>query len=105
MQTSSAGKKQRLKTNLHDAATKALPRRRFISACIQWQQGNYEQALATLRPLADDLKLTSVYNTLGAIAVQASRAEKEESMPKAAALLTEGLGLFKKGRRISSGRD
>jgi hypothetical protein len=29
--------------------------------------------LAVLQPLADDLKLTSVYNMLGAIAVQASR--------------------------------
>jgi tetratricopeptide (TPR) repeat protein len=51
--------------------------------------------LAVLRPLAEDLKLTSVYNTLGAIAVQASRAEKKNDA-KAAALLIEGLDLLKK---------
>jgi tetratricopeptide (TPR) repeat protein len=67
----------------------------FYIGLIRWQQGNYEQALATLRPMADDLKLTSVYNTLGAIAVQASRAEKKNDA-KAAALLTEGLDYLKK---------
>ncbi|MDQ3089018.1 MAG: tetratricopeptide repeat protein, partial [Acidobacteriota bacterium] len=41
----------------------------FYTGLIQWQQNNYEQALAVLRPLAEDLKLTSVYNTIGAIAV------------------------------------
>lgn len=67
----------------------------FYIGLIRWQQSNYEQALAVLRPLAEDLKLTSVYNTLGAIAVQASRAEKKNDA-KAAALLTEGLELLKK---------
>ena len=47
----------------------------FYIGVILWQQGNYESALATLRPLTEDLKLTTVYNALGAIAVQASRAE------------------------------
>ncbi|MGD9587920.1 MAG: tetratricopeptide repeat protein [Pyrinomonadaceae bacterium] len=67
----------------------------FYIGLIRWHQGNYEQALAVLRPLADDLKLTSVYNTLGAIAVQASRAEKKNET-RAAALLNEGLGLLAK---------
>ena len=67
----------------------------FYIGLIQWQQGNFESALATLRPLADDLKLTSVYNALGAIAVAASRSEKKNPA-KAAALLTEGIGLLKK---------
>jgi tetratricopeptide (TPR) repeat protein len=67
----------------------------FYIGLLRWQQGNYEQALATLRPLADDLKLTSVYNTLGAIAVQASRAEKKNDA-KSAALLTEGSEFLKK---------
>lgn len=67
----------------------------FYTGLIQWQQNNYEQALAVLRPLAEDLKLTSVYNTIGAIAVQASRAEKK-NQGKSAALLTEGLELLKK---------
>ena len=67
----------------------------FYIGLIQWQQGNYEPALAVLRPLAEDLKLTSVYNALGAIAVQASRAEKK-NQAKAAALLTEGQELLKK---------
>ena len=67
----------------------------FYTGLIQWQQENYEQALAVLRPLADDLKLTSVYNTLGAIAVQASRAEKKNE-GKSAALLNEGIEYLKK---------
>lgn len=67
----------------------------FYIGLIQWQQENYEQALSVLRPLAEDLKLTSVYNTLGAIAVQASRAEKKNEA-KSAALLNEGLELLKK---------
>src|SRR3982751_4448632 len=67
----------------------------FYIGLIQWQQGNYEPALAVLRPLAEDLKLTSVYNALGAIAVQASRAEKK-NQAKPAALLTEGQELLKK---------
>lgn len=67
----------------------------FYTGLIQWQQNNYEQALAVLRPLAEDLKLTSVYNTIGAIAVQASRAEKK-NQGNSAKLLSEGLELLKK---------
>lgn len=67
----------------------------FYTGLIQWQQNNYEQALAVLRPLAEDLKLTSVYNTLGAIAVQASLAEKKNK-GKSEALLKEGLETLKK---------
>ncbi|MEP6789274.1 MAG: tetratricopeptide repeat protein, partial [Acidobacteriota bacterium] len=67
----------------------------FYIGVIFWQQGNFESALATLRPLTEDLKLTTVYNVLGAIAVQASRAEKK-SPEKAAALLGEGTDLLKK---------
>lgn len=67
----------------------------FYTGLIQWKQKNYEQALAVLRPLADDLKLTSVYNTLGAIAVQASRAETKDK-GKSDALVAEGLGYLKK---------
>jgi len=72
----------------------------FYIGLIKWQQGNYEQALGVLRPLAEDLKLTSVYNSLGAIAVQASRAEKKNE-GKSAALLTEGLDLLKKAAESS----
>lgn len=71
----------------------------FYIGLIRWEQNNYEQALAVLRPLADDLKLTSVYNSLGSIAVQASRSEKNES--KAAALMKEGLDLLKKANESS----
>ncbi len=67
----------------------------FYIGVILWQQGNYESALATLRPLTEDLKLTTVYNALGAIAVQAARAEKKNE-GKAAALLNEGTDLLKK---------
>jgi tetratricopeptide (TPR) repeat protein len=48
-----------------------------------------------LRPIAEDLELTSVYNTLGAIAVEASRAEKKNEA-RSAALLKEGTDLLKK---------
>ena len=72
----------------------------FYIGLIKWQQSNYEQALAVLRPLAEDLKLTSVYNTLGAIAVQASRAEKKNEA-KSAALLKEGIDLLKKAAESS----
>lgn len=66
----------------------------FYTGLIQWQQKNYEQALAVLRPLAEDLKLTSVYNTIGAIAVQASLAERKNK-GKSDALLQEGLSFLK----------
>ncbi|HEY8561669.1 MAG TPA: tetratricopeptide repeat protein [Pyrinomonadaceae bacterium] len=71
------------------------PEAAFYTGLIHWQQQNYEQALAVLRPLAEDLKLTSVYNTIGAIAVQASRAEKKNK-GNSAKLLTEGIELLKK---------
>ncbi|MGH9820929.1 MAG: tetratricopeptide repeat protein [Pyrinomonadaceae bacterium] len=67
----------------------------FYIGLIQWQQGNYEPALAVLRPLAEDLKLTSVYNALGAIAVQASRAEKKNAA-NSSSLLAEGIDFLKK---------
>lgn len=67
----------------------------FYTGIIYWQQKNYEQALAVLSPLAEDLKLTSVYNTLGAISVEASRAEKKNPA-KAAKLLTDGIEFLKK---------
>ena len=73
----------------------------FYTGLIHWQQENYEQALAVLRPLADDLKLTSVYNTLGAIAVQASRAEKKNK-GKSDALMQEGIEFLKKAAESSS---
>lgn len=73
----------------------------FYTGLIHWQQKNYEQALAVLRPLAEDLKLTNVFNTIGAIAVQASIDEKKNTS-KSAALLNEGLELLKKAAESSS---
>ena len=67
----------------------------FYTGLIQRQKKNYEQALAVLRPLAEDLKLTSVYNTLGAIAVEASLDEKKNK-GKSDALLNEGIEHLKK---------
>ncbi len=72
----------------------------FYTGLIQWQQNNYEQALAVLRPLAEDLKLISVYTTIGAIAVEASRALKKDKV-KSAALLNEGLELLKRATESS----
>jgi tetratricopeptide (TPR) repeat protein len=73
----------------------------FYTGLIHWQQDNYEQALAVLRPLADDLKLTSVYNTLGAIAVKASRAEKKNK-GNADKLMLEGIEFLKKAAESST---
>jgi len=67
----------------------------FYIGLLFLQQGNFESAIATLQPLADDLKLTTVYNALGAISVQASRAEKKNPA-KAAAQLTDGIASLKK---------
>lgn len=66
----------------------------FYTGLIQWERKNYEQALAVLRPLADDLKLTSVYNTLGAISIEASRREKNDA--KSAALMNDGIEFLKR---------
>ncbi len=66
----------------------------FYIGLMQWQEGNLEQAMAVLQPLADDLKLTSVYNTLGAIAVQRSRTEKKNEA-EAAANLNKGEDFLK----------
>jgi tetratricopeptide (TPR) repeat protein len=67
----------------------------FYTTLIYWQQGRYEQALAVLRPMAEDLKLTSVYNTLGAISIQASRSEKKNK-GNSEKLLQEGLEFLRK---------
>jgi tetratricopeptide (TPR) repeat protein len=73
----------------------------FYAGLIYWQQKNYETALSVLSPLADDLKLTSVYNTLGAISVEASRAEKKNAT-KEAKLLNDGVEFLKKASESES---
>jgi len=67
----------------------------FYASLIQWQEKNYESALATLKPLAEDFKLVSLYNTLGAIAVQAALADRKNK-GKFDALLKEGTEFLKK---------
>lgn len=67
----------------------------FYTGLIYWSTGNFEPALAVLSPLAEDLKLTSVYNTLGAIAIQAAREEKTNK-PKSEELLKRGLEFLQK---------
>lgn len=67
----------------------------FYTSLIYWQKKDYEQALAVLRPLADDLQLTSVYNTLGAISVEAARAETKNK-GKSDAFLKDGLDFLQK---------
>lgn len=67
----------------------------FYIGLINWQRNNYEQALAVLTPLADDLKLTSVYNTLGAIAIEASRSEKKDK-GRSSARLAQAIDFLKK---------
>lgn len=67
----------------------------FYSGLMYWRQKDYEQALAVLSPLAENLKLTNVYNTLGAIAIEASRQTKKDTK-KSAKYLTDGIGFLKK---------
>ncbi len=67
----------------------------FYIGLIYWQQSNYEQALSVLQPLANDLVLTSVYNTIGAIAVQSARSQKKDKS-KASLLLKDGMNYLKK---------
>jgi tetratricopeptide (TPR) repeat protein len=72
----------------------------FYSGLIHWGQSDYEPALATLRPLADDLKLIAVHNILGAISLQAARAEKKNTA-KSAAFLSDGLAYLKQALESS----
>jgi tetratricopeptide (TPR) repeat protein len=72
----------------------------FYDGLIQLQMGNLETAMAVLKPLSDDLKLTSVSNALGAISLQAARAEKKNPA-KAAAMITEALDLLKRASESS----
>jgi tetratricopeptide (TPR) repeat protein len=67
----------------------------FFIGLIHYEQGRFEQALSVLRPLADDLKLTSVYNLLGSIGVLAARAERRDAA-RSAALLNEGIGFLRR---------
>ena len=67
----------------------------FYDGLIQLQLGNLETAMGILKPLADDLKLTSVNNALGAISIQAARAEKKNAA-KAAAMVNDAIELLKR---------
>lgn len=67
----------------------------FYTGLIHWQQNDYEQALAVLSPLAEELKLNSVYNALGAISVQAARADKKNK-GRSDKFLTDGIEFLKK---------
>ncbi len=66
----------------------------FYTGIIQWNAGDYEPALGTLHPLADKLKLIAVHNILGAISLQAARAEKKNTS-KSAAFLSDGVAFLK----------
>lgn len=67
----------------------------FYDGLIQLQLGSLEKAMAVLKPLADDLKLTSVNNALGAISIQAARAEKKNAA-KSAAMVNDAVELLKR---------
>ncbi|MEZ5307440.1 MAG: tetratricopeptide repeat protein [Pyrinomonadaceae bacterium] len=74
----------------------------FYSGVIYWKQKDYEQALAVLGPLADELKMTSVSNTVGAIAVEASRNTKKDDK-KAAKFLIDGMEFLRKASEAEQG--
>jgi tetratricopeptide (TPR) repeat protein len=61
----------------------------FYTGVIYWKQKNYEQAIAVLGPLAEDLQMTSVLNTVGAIAIEASRNTKKDEK-KSAKFMVDG---------------
>jgi len=67
----------------------------FYIGLVYLQQYEFERSMAVLRPLAEDMKLTSVYNALGAIEIQASRAEKKNPA-RAAGLLNDGMEHLRK---------
>jgi tetratricopeptide (TPR) repeat protein len=67
----------------------------FYDGLIQLQLGKLEIALGILKPLAEDLKLTSVNNALGAISIQSARAEKKNEA-KMAALVKDAVDLLKR---------
>lgn len=67
----------------------------FYDGLVQLQTGNLETAMGVLKPLADDLKLTSVNNALGAISIQAGRAEKK-NQAKVAAMINDAVELLKR---------
>ncbi len=72
----------------------------FYIGLIHWRQNNYESALIALRPLAEELNLTSVYNTIGAIALHSARLEKKNKL-KSEQLLTEGIEFLKRASESS----
>ncbi len=57
----------------------------FYVGLLQWQLGNPNGAVDTLRQLAEEAKLAPIYNNLGAIEADTARKNKEQSN-----LLTEG---------------
>ena len=88
--------------------TRAMQRRGFAEASfyiglIFLQQGNFESAMATLRPLAEDLKLTTVYNALGCDRRPGVACRKKEP-GKGRGLAQRGHRLSEKGGRIRTGR-
>ncbi len=78
-----------------DTAEPSYAEAAFYSGLIYWRQADFEQALAVMRPLADDLGITAVFNTLGAISVHASRIDKKNK-GRGSALMNEGLGYLSK---------
>lgn len=81
--------------SLVPAESPLYPEAAFYSGLVRWQEKDYEQALAVLSPLAQDLKLTSVYNTIGAIAVEAARRETKDDK-KSAKFLSDGIGFLER---------
>ncbi len=67
----------------------------FYDGLIMLQQGSFERSLGILRPLAEDLKLTSVYNAIGVISVQGGRAEKKNPA-RAAGLINDGVDMLRR---------
>lgn len=67
----------------------------FYDGLIQLQLNHLEKAMAVLKPLADDLKLTSVNNVLGAISLQSARAAKKDAA-KSAAMVNDAVELLKR---------
>jgi len=80
--------------------TEFYPEAAFYSGLVYWQQSNFDQALAVLSPLADELALPNVYNTLGAIAIQSARSEKKDKAASSGRL-GEGISHLRKGIELN----
>lgn len=67
------------------------PEARFYVGLLQFQLGNSQAAIDTLRQLSEKVQLTPIYNNLGAISIDTARKDKTEGKT---AFLSEGINFL-----------